>query len=69
MEEITKYTDRAADTTQLALKIRDAVLGVITEEEKNSGIYFDESVWLAMQMLCGPRDAASVISYCQVQNQ
>lgn len=67
IQEITRYTDQAAATMQMALKIRDAVLASMTDDECDADYLFDEAIWLAMQMLCGPLRATRIVSQCQVQ--
>lgn len=56
---------KANEVSELATKMHAAVLAALTDEEKVSSYLLDEAAWLAMQMLCGPHRAASIVSQCQ----
>lgn len=57
--------ERVNATTEMAIKIRDAVQELLAQEGKDSPVMEDEAMWLAMQMICGPHEAAMVVTRCQ----
>lgn len=50
---------------QLRQRIVDAVRGELSEAEMYDKNFFD-AMWLAMQSLCGPEEAAATIRNCQI---
>lgn len=59
--------ERISATTDMAIKIRDAVQELLAQEGKDSPVMEDEAMWLAMQMICGPTKAALTVIQCQIR--
>ncbi|MGC6061337.1 hypothetical protein [Enterobacter kobei] len=59
--------ERINATTEMAIKIRDAVQELLAQEGKDSPVMEDEAMWLAMQMICGPHEAAMVVTRSQIR--
>lgn len=61
----TEKSSPVEQREQMRQRIVDAVRCEFSEEEMYDKRFFD-AMWLAMQSLCGPEEAASTIRNCQI---